>query len=88
MPSVANASGGIVPGRGNKCSAPSSIKRPAAASAKVEAVATTRRDAESDDSSGTTTSHTAANDAMPPVSAASAVTNPVKANDDKTWALS
>ena len=63
--------------------APSSTRRPAAASAKVEAVATTRRDAESAASSGTTTSQIAANDAIPPVAAASAVTNPVKASEDK-----
>ena len=46
---------------------PASTRSPTAASAKVEAVATTRRDAESDASSGTTTSQMAANDAMPPV---------------------
>ena len=55
---------------------------------KVEAMATTRRDAERAASSGTTTSQIAANEAMPPVKAATAVTMPVSASDDNTCALS
>ena len=62
--------------------------RPAATSAKVEASATTRRDADSAASSGTTTSQIAAKEAMPPVSAATAVTSPVSASEDSMCALS
>ena len=51
-------------------------------------MATTRRDAESEASSGTTTSQIAANEVMPPVNAATAVTRPVNASDDRTCALS
>ena len=65
-----------------------SSRRPAAPSAKVEANATTRRDADSAASSGTTTSQIAANDPIPPVSTATAVTRPVSANDESTCALS
>ena len=65
-----------------------SSSKPAAESAKVEAGATTRRDAESAASSGTTTSQIAANEAMPPVEAATAVTMPVSASEDSTCALS
>ncbi len=67
---------------------PSNSRSPAAPSAKVEASATTRRDADSAASSGTITSQIAANEAMPPVSAATAVTRPVSASDDSTCALS
>ena len=63
-------------------------QKPAAASANVEAVATTRREAESAASSGTTTSQIAAKETMPPVDAATAVTSPVSASDDSTCALS
>jgi hypothetical protein len=42
-------------------------RAPAAASAKVEATATTLRDAESEASSGTTTSQMAAKEEIPPV---------------------
>ena len=65
-----------------------SSSRPAAPSAKVEATATTRRDADNAASSGTTTSQIAANEAMPPVPIATAVTSPVRASDESTWALS
>ena len=65
-----------------------STSRPAAASAKVDATATTRRDAESDASSGTTTSQMAAKEVMPPVKAATAVTSPVSASEERTCALS
>jgi hypothetical protein len=65
-----------------------STSKPAAASANVEAIATTRREADSDASSGTTTSQIAANEVMPPVSAATEVTSPVKASEDRTCALS
>ncbi len=44
-----------------------SSRNPAAPSASVEASATTRRDADSAASSGTTTSQIAANEPMPPV---------------------
>ena len=88
MPSAASASGASEFGTGNKPYAPSSTRSPAAASANVDAVATTRREAESAASSGTTTSQIAANEAMPPVEAATAVTNPVSASEDSTCALS
>ncbi len=52
---------------GNMSKCPSTISRPAQASASAEANATTRRDAESAASSGTTTSQIAAKDSMPPV---------------------
>ena len=61
---------------------------PAAASAKVEASATTRRDADNAASSGTTTSQIAAKDEIPPVLSATAVTSPVSASDDSTCAPS
>ena len=51
-------------------------------------MATTRRDAESAASSGTTTSQIAANEAIPPVDTATSVTSPVSASDDNTCALS
>ena len=65
-----------------------SSSSPAAPSAKVEATATTRREADSAASSGTITSQIAANEPMPPVSTATAVTSPVSASDDSTCALS
>ena len=71
-------------GAGNRSSALTRTRRPAAASAKVEAMATTRRDAESDASSGTTTSQMAANEAMPPVDTATTVTRPVNASADNS----
>ena len=58
------------------------------ASAKLDASATTRREAESAASSGTTTSQIAANEAMPPVNQATTVTRPVSESEDMTCALS
>ena len=80
--------GALDGGGGSKSCVPSNTKSPAAQSAKVEAVATTRRDADNAASSGTTTSQIAAKDSMPPVEAATAVTRPVSASDDSTCALS
>ena len=54
-------------GAGNMSKCPSTISSAAHASASTEANATTRRDAESAASSGTTTSQIAAKDSMPPV---------------------
>jgi hypothetical protein len=51
-------------------------------------MATTRREADSDASSGTMTSQIAANEPIPPVSAATAVTRLANANADRTCALS
>ena len=65
-----------------------SSSRPAAPSAKVEATATTRREADSAASSGTTTSQIAENDPMPPVPIATTVTSPVSESEESTWALS
>ena len=73
---------------GSRSSAPISSRKPAAPSAKVDASATTRREAESAASSGTTTSQIAANEPMPPVSTATAVTSPVSASEESTCALS
>ncbi len=88
MPTAASPVCPPVPGGGNRSSDPQSASRPAAPSANVQAVATTRREAESDASSGTTTSQMAAKEAIPPVDAATAVTNPVKASEESTCALS
>ena len=63
-------------------------RKPAPQSAKVDASATTRREADSAASSGTITSQIAANEPMPPVSSATAVTRPVSASEDSTCALS
>ena len=54
-------------GAGNMANWPSTISSAAHASARPEANATTRRDAESAASSGMTTSQIAAKDSMPPV---------------------
>ena len=69
MPSAASAPVSLapVPGSGSQPAWPSNARTPAAVSAKVEAIATTRRDAESAASSGTTTSQIAAKDDNPPV---------------------
>ena len=64
------------------------ISSPAAASAKLDAIATTRREAESAASSGTSTSQIAENEPMPPVSIATTVTRPVSASEESTCALS
>ncbi len=62
--------------------------RPAASSAKVDAIATTRRDADSAASSGTTTSQIAAKDEIPPVLQATTKTSPVSDSDDRICAPS
>ncbi len=62
--------------------------RPAAISAMVDAMATTRRDADRAASSGTITSQIAANDEIPPVIKATIVTRLVSASDDNICALS
>ena len=63
-------------------------RKPAPQIANVDASATTRREADSAASSGTMTSQIAANEPMPPVWTATAVTSPVSASDESTWALS
>ena len=73
---------------GNRFNASISSRSPAAPSAKVEANATTRRDEDSEASSGTITSQIAANEPMPPVSIATTVTSPVSDSEESTWALS
>ncbi len=73
---------------GSRSSPPISSRKPAAPSAKVDASATTRRDDESDASSGTTTSQIAENEPMPPVPTATAVTSPVSDSEESTCALS
>ena len=88
MPSAASAACELGLGVGKRCWVSSSTRSPAAPSASVEAVATTRRDADSAASSGTTTSQIAAKETMPPVDAATAVTSPVSASEDSTCALS
>src|SRR5258708_38539061 len=88
MPSAASVLTADPSAGGSMAWVPRKWRRPAATSAKVDASATTRRDADSAASSGTTTSQIAAKEAMPPVSAATAVTSPVSASDDSTWALS
>ena len=54
----------------------------------AETTATTRRDAESAASSGMIASHTAMNEAMPPVSSATAVTTPMSEIEERTCAAS
>ena len=83
MPTVASAIGAPKWASGSTSSSLASTSKAAAAIAKVEAMATTRRDAESDASSGTTTSQMAAKDVMPPVKAATVVTRPVSASDER-----
>ena len=73
-------------GRISKC--PKAISSPVHESAKAEAKATTRREAERAASSGTTTSQIAAKDSMPPVVIATVMTRPVSASDDSTCAPS
>ena len=75
-------------GAGNMPKCPSTISSAAQASASTDANATTRRDAESAASSGTTTSQIAAKDSMPPVLIASVMTMPAIASDDSTCAPS
>ena len=59
-----------------------------AESVRTEASVTTRREAESAASSGTTTSQIAAKEVMPPVHQATAVTRAVSETDDMTCAFS
>ncbi len=87
MPSAASAPTSAL-GSGSISCVPRNSNRPAAASAEVDATATTRRDADNAASSGTITSQIAANEPMPPVSAATAVTKPVSVSEDTTCALS
>jgi hypothetical protein len=54
----------------------------------TEASVTTRREAESAASSGTTTNQIAAKEVMPPVHQATAVTRAVSETDDMTCAFS
>src|SRR5258708_39452324 len=69
-----------------KC--PNAISKAEHDNANAAANATTRRDADKAASSGTTTSQIAANDSIPPVVIATAVTSPARASDDSTWAPS
>ena len=64
------------------------ISAPAQDNASAAAKATTRRDADSEASSGTATSQTDAKDSMPPVGIATIITRPASASDDNTCALS
>ena len=70
----------------SKC--PSTIRSAVHDSASAEANATTRREAESEASSGTTTSQIAAKDSMPPVVSATIMTRLASASDDSTCAPS
>ena len=90
MPSAASAlcCSGVVTGRGSKPAAPSASSRPAADSAKIAAMATTRREPDSAASKGTTTSQTAAKDPIPPVHSATSAASPVSDKEDSTCALS
>src|SRR6185437_2235570 len=90
MPSAASApnSFSIAIGGGRTSSMFATIKIPAAASAKVAANMTTRRDAENAASSGTTTSQIAAYEPMPPVNHATAATNTAIDSAEKMWAAS
>ena len=81
-------SSGSASGAGSRPKCPAAINSAAQDSASAEANTTTRRDAESAASSGTTISQTAAKDSMPPVVTASVITRPVSASDDSTWAPS
>ena len=90
MPSAASApcSAATVDAGGTRSAALNTKSKPAAASAKIDANATTRRDADSAASSGTTTSQIAANEPMPPVHQATTATRPVSESEDSTCALS
>src|SRR5450755_4369857 len=79
---------GLASPPGNQSRYPKTISSAVHASASAEANATTRRDADSAASSGTTTSQIAAKDSMPPVVIATVMTKPASASDDSTWAPS
>ncbi len=68
---------------GSNCLASKNTSSPAAKSANVDAIATTRREADSDASSGTITSQMAANEEMPPVATATIITRPISANEER-----
>ena len=88
MPSAASEPCALTFAGGCRPSALSASNKPAAASAKIDASATTLREADSEASSGTTTSQIAVNDAMPPVHHAIAAASPVSDSDEITWASS
>src|SRR5271166_5669138 len=73
-------------GSGSTPSAPSSSSTPVVASAAAPATTTTGREADNAASNGTSTSQTAANDAIPPLWLAIAPTNPATATDDSMLA--
>src|SRR6478672_5310298 len=76
MPSAASAPAlSAATGGGKSVPALSTSSNPAAASAKVDAIATTRREADSEASSGTTTNQMAANEVMPPLHSAHVVSS-------------
>src|SRR5208282_5877267 len=77
IPSAASAALPLAADAGNRSSSPATTSRPAAARAKIEAIATTRRDVASVASSGTMTSQAAAKEVMPPLDTATTVTSPV-----------
>src|ERR1700730_7270120 len=81
-------SSGSASGVGNRPECPDTISSAVQESASAEANATTRREAESAASSGTTTSQIAAKDSMPPVVRATAMTSPASATEDSTCAPS
>jgi len=67
---------------------PRTIRTAVHVSASADANPTTRRDAESAASSGTTTSQIAAKDSMPPVDMATVMTSPASASEESTCAPS
>ena len=73
---------------GNKSKWPSAIRVIAQHSASAAANVTTRREAESEASSGTTTNQIAAKDSMPPVNVAIVITGPASASEESTCAPS
>ena len=81
-------SSGFASAAGSTPKCPRTISSAVQESASADANATTRRDAESAASSGTTTSQIAAKDSMPPVVIASVMTRPASAIDDRTCAPS
>src|SRR4051794_29046369 len=67
---------------------PIAVSPAAQHNASAEANATTRRDPDSEASSGSATSHSAAKDSIPPVATATGVMRPASASEDSTQALS
>src|SRR5471032_1776654 len=87
MASAASADAGAC-AAGSMSPALNSSNKPTAPNVNTEAAAATRRDDDNAASSGTMISHAVANDAIPPVAAATIVPSAVRASADSTCAAS